>query len=423
MLNDVHAPIENEKQDILGRSLLAGRIYDRLCGETCPQAIGIYGGWGTGKTSLLNLLVEKWKRMENKLIQIVYIDAWQYEATGNLLVPVIVALKELSGDNSFLKGSWNSYARRVLVVTGLSLAGGFLNYFTSTKLGDLKSIFDDVEKREGQNPSGILLDWERLADEIKNTQCAFQKLIEAVVQEKRCSRIVFCIDNLDRCSPDRTVNLLESVKNFLSVFDCTWLFAMDSDIIASYINQKYKDTAMDGYSFLDKIIPEQYHLSFFPEEHDPRIFDLIRSATGRDITLNNWKRLPLLPNVMVPRRLKKSAVKFAECFSSGNSLDANRDTVFLLSLLYHSWPDFYERLSSNSDEHIGRLLANFFKVKTTDGPKWGEYYPLPLDGKFSDEQDLILFLQTAFPDAMKHPTDVVLDIQLAISALRRVGLP
>jgi hypothetical protein len=425
MPRDVHAPIERVEEDLLGRSVLAERIYTRLCSDDCPQAIGIYGGWGTGKTSLLNLIQMQNQVSDSKCtkqIHIEMLDAWQYEATGNLLVPVIVRLKRISGDENFLPKSWKASMRRVLAVTTLSLAGLALSR-SPVQIGDIQSIWENIEKIDKEDPASILLGWEKMTDSIHDTREAFEEVVRVVLQEQKCDCLVLCIDNLDRCIPDRVVNLLESIKNFFAVPNCIWVFAMDSGVVASYINRKYEGTTMDGNSYLDKIIPEQYHLSFYPEENDPCIYDLIRVATGRDLTLNEWRRLPLIPQVMVPRRLKKSAVKFSECFSGKNPPDANRDTVFLISLLYHTWPDFYERLASNSDEHIGRLLANFFKVTTSDGSKWGEYHPLPLDGKFSEEQDLILFLQTAFPNATKYSHDVVRDIRRAMLALRQVGLP
>ncbi|MCI0551642.1 MAG: KAP family NTPase [Anaerolineae bacterium] len=427
MLRDVHAPIEHEKDDILGRYALAKRIYDRLHSEDSPQVIGVYGGWGTGKTSLLKLLLalnQGPSVEESKTIYVELLDAWQYEAAGNLLVPVIVQLKKLSGDERFLPGSWQASIRRVLTVTTLSLAGLALGK-SPIQLKDIRAIWEDIEKRDKEDSSSILFGWETLTDAIRETENAFQEVVSAVLKEQKCDRLVLCIDNLDRCSPDRAVNLLESVKNFFSAPGCVWLFAMDSDVIASYIRHKYEGTAMDGYAFLDKIIPEQYHLSFFPEENDPRIYDLIRSVTSRDLTLNDWKRLPLIPNVMVPRRLKKSAVKFAECFSGPNPADADRDTVFLLSLLYHTWPNFYGRLSSALLDHVAGVLANFFNDRNTSETRghWGAYSPLPLDKEFVDDQDLIQFFRTAFPDARRSPRDVAVSVQRALSALRRVGLP
>lgn len=420
-------PIEGEEQDILERRFLAERIFNRLFDDGCPQVIGIYGGWGTGKTSLLKLLLSLNKKSVagvSKTLHIELLDAWQYETAGSLLIPVIVQLKKLSGDEAFLPKSWQASIRRVLAVTTLSLVGLALGK-SSIQIRDIRAIWEDIEKRDKDDTSSILFGWETLTDAIRETEKAFQEVVTVVLKEQKCDRLILCIDNLDRCSPDRAVNLLESVKNFLSVPGCVWLFAMDSDVIASYIRHKYEGTAVDGYSFLDKIIPEQYHLSFFPAENDPRIYDLIRSVTSRELTLDDWKRLPLIPNVMVPRRLKKSAVKFAECFSGPTPVDADRDTVFLLSLLYHTWPDFYSRLSSAQLHHIGGILANFFKDRETKdmGWQWGEYSPLPLDKKFVEEQELIQFLQTAFPDAKQSAKDVTVSVQRALLALRRVGLP
>ena len=104
---------------------------------------------------------------------------------------------------------------------------------------------------------------------------------------------------------------------------------------------------------------------------------------------------------------------------------ADPDVVFLLSLLYHTWPEFYSRLSSTSLHHVGGILAHFFKDRKTgdmDG-QWGNYSRLPLDNKFVDNQDLIQFLHVAFPNAQAEPEKVANSIKHAMSALRQVGLP
>lgn len=422
MRANVHDPIESFEEDLLERKILAEAILRRLGEVSCPSVLGLYGGWGSGKTSLVNLICTSF-RDENKSapLHIEVIDAWQYEVTGNLLIPIVVRLKHLYGNKDLPEG-WKACVRRVLAVTSLSLIEAALGAVGSVTLGDIRDTWKDIEQADEENASGILYAWEKLTDEVTETQRAFARLIEAVLAENHWSRLVLCVDNLDRCSPERAVHLLESVKNFLAVPGCIWLFAMDSNVVASYIDKKYEGTAMNGYSFLDKIIPEQYHLSFSPEQNDRRIFDFISEATG-GITLRDEKRLPQLPQVMVPRRLKKSAVKFADYFK--NDLpDADRDTVFLLCLLYHTWPDFYERLSSPSIEHIGGILANYFKNRMTEdqGWQWGGYSPAPLDKSFTEDQELNYFLKTAFPN-YRQGTGIVEEIHRALAGLRQIGLP
>ncbi|HET6594279.1 MAG TPA: P-loop NTPase fold protein [Anaerolineales bacterium] len=417
----IHDPITDEEQDILERRYLAARIFNRLTDDACPGVIGIYGGWGTGKTSLLHLIQQKWKNSGDKTIQIEYIDAWNYEGSATLFVPVIV--RTMSKRVSLVP-EWSEYFARISRMALYLGSDVVLRALTGgINLDDLNKYKADMAAT-GLNPVS-LLDWEELTDKVAETQTTFQKLIQKTNQKEKSKRVIFLIDNLDRCSPENAVALLESIKNFLAIDGCTWIFAMDSGVIASYINRKYEGTTMDGNSYLDKIIPEQYHLSFFPNENDSRIYKLIRSATGGELTLSDWKRLPLIPYVIVPRRLKKSAVRFAECFSGLDPRTAEPDVVFLLSLLYHTWPEFYSRLSSTSLKHVGGILAHFFNNEKPEdrGGQWGNYSPLPLDNKFFDNQDLIQFLQTAFPNAKAEPEKVVNSIKNAMSALRQVGLP
>ena len=64
----IHDPIINEEQDILNRKSIAKKILERLKNYDCPPVLGLYGGWGTGKTSVLNLLEEINKKEEKRLI-------------------------------------------------------------------------------------------------------------------------------------------------------------------------------------------------------------------------------------------------------------------------------------------------------------------------------------------------------------------
>lgn len=415
----MHDPINGEQQDILDRRFLAERIFNRLVDESCPHAIGVYGNWGTGKTSLLNLILEKWNISGNKIVHLEYIDAWNYEGTANLFVPVIVRM--MSNRLAFIP-DWAEYFKRISTIALYMGTDIVLRNLTGgITQGDLKNYEADM-KSTGLTRVSVM-DWEKLSDTVEETQAAFKKLIDDISKKESSRKIVFLIDNLDRCSPENTVTLLESIKNFLTIDGCVWVFAMDSDVISSYIDRKYDGTKMDGVSYLDKIIPEQYHLSFLPEENDPRIFNLIYDVTGGVLTLNDEKRLPQIPRVLVPRRLKKSAEKFANYFD-GTNPDADRDTIFLLCLLYHAWPEFYGRLSSPSIQHVGGILANFFKDdgSTQQNSIWEEYLPFSIDKKFSDDSDLKYFLRVAFPD-YRVGLDLVRTIHRAVNGLRQIGLP
>jgi len=141
VLRDIHEPIQGESQDILERRYLAGRIYNRLLDESCPNVMGIYGSWGTGKTSLLNLLKAQCRDAGNTILQFEDIDAWIYEGSANLFVPVIVRMmsKRLA-----LIPDWSQYFERISTMALCMGTDLVLRAVTGgIKLDDLKKYETD----------------------------------------------------------------------------------------------------------------------------------------------------------------------------------------------------------------------------------------------------------------------------------------
>ncbi len=336
---DPKHPEEIFDRDILERRNLARRILDRLREENCPRALGIYGGWGTGKTSLLNLLEQLNKKLpgqEAKELCLISIDAWKYESGEGLLLPVVVKLKSLVGDGD-LPDVWKVIVKRVLMTTALSVTDALLKKFLDLDRKQIKETHEEVESRDRDGDyKSVLQKWELQSDEIANTEDAFKKLIEVIREKQQCRSVIICIDNLDRCSPDNVVRLLESVKVFFNVPNCTWVFAMDSEVIANYINHKYEGARMDGNSYLDKIIPEQYHLSLSSGIDRQKIVNLLRFAADTDRLELDERNIPQLPRVLVPRRLIKSAAKLSEFYRLPNRdmTKISKLLVFNLALLY-----------------------------------------------------------------------------------------
>ena len=429
MPKDVHAPIECEEDDLLGRYALAGRISNRLISEDCPQTIGIYGGWGTGKTSVLNLVKfinqQEIAQSNREDLHFESFDAWKYEEANNLLIPVIVRMRGLLGDIN-LPAEWYTIAHRVTATAAISIFDAVLKKFADTSRKDIIETYKDVEAHDNQvNYSDRLLEWKKWSDEIEDSEKAFGEIIKTIRERKNYKKIVLCIDNLDRCTPDHVVSLLESIKNFFSASGCVWLLAMDSDVIASYIDHKYEDTAMDGNSYLDKIVPEQYHLSLSPTLDRNEISDLINPPGKWDKSARvsiDERKIPQIPKILVPRRLIKSAQKFYEYYKDP-AVGVSPDMILSLIFLYHTWPAFYQRLSSASEEHIIGILDQFFdKNKKRDNASQTEAIPLP--EKYIKDNELIYFIRTAFVDYKNGKTEnLVQEFMLAFKELRQIGLP
>lgn len=74
-------------------------------------------------------------------------------------------------------------------------------------------------------------------------------------EQNAYDRIVVFIDDLDRLSPGKAVELLEVIKVFLDCDNCIFVLAIDYSVVTSGIKQKYNDIDDNkGKQFFDKII-------------------------------------------------------------------------------------------------------------------------------------------------------------------------
>ncbi len=417
----IFEPIRELEHDLLGRLNFARQLLDRLSEPDCSPTLGLYGGWGVGKTSILNLILTLNKKYEdegNRQSLIEYIDVWPYEVSGDLTIPLLVRTRKLIGGippTNYAK-SW----RRILGVLAQAGADLSLRYIFKSQitLEDVKGYGDNLEDVAPVEKN--IRDLEKLVDDIQGAQDAFKELIQLVRNAHQDRRIVFLIDNLDRCSPENVVRLLESIKNFLSVPDCTWVFAMDSGVIASYIDKKYEDTKMDGNSYLDKIIPEQYHIPPVSMVDMARMEKFLSIAIPKkfgDLPSINLSKIPHFPEVLVPRRLLKTAHRFYRAYStpSVRGTQASPDTIFALILLYNSWPAFYERFSSESAEHVEGILENYKATIPNN------HTLIPLPQKFLDDRSLAHYINYCFIKGQSKEFSRILAEGMVW--LREVGLP
>jgi hypothetical protein len=423
-MTDVHQPISKIHEDVLMRSRIARVILRRLSSSDCPESVGIYGGWGTGKTSLLNLLCIL-NDSEGAVLDIpLYfeiIDVWPHERVESLLAPVITRLLSLLNAMPKLQKAAAPIAARILLTTGFIV--------TDTVLKQLGSSRENIQSayKDASDAFPWLHDLRnRILETEEKRKKDFSELVRLVRTQIGAKKIVLCLDNLDRCSPEHVVQLLESVKNYLTVEGCIWVFAVDAQVLASYIDRKYEGTAMDGNSYLDKIIPEQYHIPSPSIKYEGDLLDeFLRTAMSEmpERFPANWHRFAGVPKVLVPRRLLKSARKYQEIYRLETDLgtSAHDDIVFALILLYHAWPDFYRVWTSENEEHIQGILIHFYPAEWSPS---SSSPVVPLDDSYLKDQELRYFIQLAFlEESMRRENRTARDLISAMRFLRQVGLP
>lgn len=215
---------------------------DGLCDfiRTCetPMTISIQGDWGSGKTSMMNMIKEK---MEEEVFPI-WFNTWQFSQfdLGNGLVfsMMEVLLNELGGDKS---------AIQKMTAAGVGFVKKGLRIMVDTTVGgEAAEVVGDLTSGGNSN----------CAQEIIGLKEQFQNAVNKKIKETGKKRIVVFVDDLDRLQPCKAVELLEVLKLFLDCENCVFVLAVDYEVVTLGIKQKFGNDVSEekGKSFFDKII-------------------------------------------------------------------------------------------------------------------------------------------------------------------------
>ncbi|MBI4556069.1 MAG: SUMF1/EgtB/PvdO family nonheme iron enzyme [Candidatus Hydrogenedentes bacterium] len=241
--------LETERPDLLNYSSTARVLAEAAIATSNPLTIGVFGEWGTGKTSLMRLIQEE--VAANKRAVAVWFNAWQYEKEEHLIVPLVATINKglhRSWPAEIAEGATKLISALRAIASGFSIKG---------KVG----IPLISEAEVNLSPESLITRYQELT---KDSVLAPSLYFDAFEKLKECAgssaapRIVVLVDDLDRCFPDKAVALLEGIKLVLHQPGFAFVLGLNDVIIEAFIKTKYvKDYDIPGKLFedyLDKMV-------------------------------------------------------------------------------------------------------------------------------------------------------------------------
>lgn len=225
-------PIQNESQDELGRvpmvELIANSII-KYSKNTHPCTnIGIYGPWGCGKTSMINLVQDYLIRNGKKdNIAIVHFNPWQTCSMDLLMGEFFKCIcKDLGEEvrNFIIKyGDILTFATSAIPVVGEKISGGI------KKTKELLMYSDNTLKEQKD------------------------KISKAIIRCKK--HLLVFIDDLDRLDKEELHAVFRLIRQVADFQNTMYVVAMDIDMASKSISHYYGGNSIeDGRRFIDKII-------------------------------------------------------------------------------------------------------------------------------------------------------------------------
>ena len=241
------------EEDLLYRNVDLGYFYRLLCSYKGFNSIAIDGRWGSGKTFFVrqtqliinakNISSSFEEDKRRKILNVfpnneseqnvgdamlaLYYDAWENDSDED---PVFSIIYEIIGQIQE-HYSWGKNTDLLNIVANI------IDFFTG------KNVTDIIKSLKSDNLLDIIKERRDIHDRIKE--------FFSLISNERANRIVIFIDELDRCRPSFTVNLLERIKHYFCDDRIIFVFSIDALELQHTIRSYYGE-GVDASKYLDR---------------------------------------------------------------------------------------------------------------------------------------------------------------------------
>jgi hypothetical protein len=198
---------------------------------------------------------------------------------------------------------------------------------------------------------------------------AFRQFVDAALStepQKVESRLFFFIDDLDRCTPDRVVSLLESLKLFLNAPRCIYILGLDRSPVEAFIREQYPWAGASQAEYLDKIIQLRFSLPPVSQEIRESFVRDRLSAVFSGTSIDDSPVLDAVVEIISagvggnPRQLKRVMSSFSLMHVLGRRLVENYkpELLALILLIQQRAPALFQVLS-HQPERFHELFTSY----------------------------------------------------------------
>lgn len=395
-------------QDFLGYT-----SYVNVLAETCtmkdlaPLTLGIFGAWGSGKTSLMRMLQAKVEQgTAAATTRTLWFNAWRYEGREEAQSALIHAILRKVVEGKTLVQEVKERLGKLKTGAGILKLGKAIGKSLLTMTPDFEGFIECFKKES-----------EKLAE----TMDEFERDFARVLVDLEVERMVVFIDDLDRCSSAKVIETFETIKLFLNTPACTFVIGADAAKIQHAVGEVYgvADTKRQK-DFLEKIV----QIPFTIPEQDLRDIACYVGMLiiGRHLETQHWPKLlgarrgfhtckgkiedeicgwpgqnkaiidtrikevgeelsAVMPYVHSlarglrgnPRQIKRflNIISMRRRLAMENELTVQQDLLIKLAVLEYVWEDFFNAVVETVDPTTGQsaLIGEVLKAADADDGK------------------------------------------------------
>ena len=354
----IDVPRKHTQEDLFGIKVYQDALIDFINYTETPITIALQGEWGSGKTSLMNLLRWNLCDIDGARYFPVWINTWQFsllktpaQAIFSILEGCINQIGELNPEQK----KWEDSKKKI---------GGIFKKMASVGA----KVAANAVGVEGDVVDGLFGESADKSDIVQLKE-EIQKLVDSAL-EHDSSKVgfTFYIDDLDRIDPPVAVEILELLKNIFDLDKCVFILAIDYDVVIKGLKSKFGELTdkneREFRAFFDKIIQLPFSMPVASYNVDTFLVDALSKIeffSAEELNdeelgenLSEIARLSVGTN---PRSLKRLSNTLSlisiinRRMQAGGETNENQNKVvnFALVCMQIAYPYIYNQLSEAPD--------------------------------------------------------------------------
>lgn len=401
---------QDEDDDYFNRIVLSSNLTNLFATTEDSLVLTINANWGEGKTTFIKLW-ERELRDDERFIPIYY-DAFENDFASDTFISIAVtiqkAIKEQVSDEVSeellqdykeaavglgVELSKMAFKTAVNISTGVSLNTDSFWDKVFDKYKKLKENRDKIQSRGDRE--FIDNKYDAYFKKEERIECFQNKLKDLIYSEDgQERRIIFFIDELDRCRPRFAIEVLEKIKHLFDVEGVNFVLAINRDQLVEIIINAYGVGQEDAFIYLQKFVHIETNLPSFVDlrttGNDANLGDFLENLVdefdipSQQIDLNGFfemlkrisSRIDITPR-SVERILTLFTISMTSC--SEPRRDELSKEILILSILKVEVPPLYQRAKK---EGFIRKEINVNKVEYSVGSGFINYLS---NGDYIDE--------------------------------------
>lgn len=250
--------------------------------DLLPATIGVYGDWGSGKSTLIRMVKERIEA-EDEAVLCVSFNGWLFEGYDDTKTALMdTVLEEIGNSKRFVeqaKGQLGKLTAQVdwmrVAWSGGKLAAGLLlggigvgitataevlarqlvEKYPEAKYDDVKDLLSKADERNRELRLGIR---------------KFHQDFEDLLKATNIKALVVFIDDLDRCTPETIIEILEAIRLFLYTPRTVFVIGADDRLVEYAVRHRFPELPDSnfkiGRDYLEKLV--QFPVKIPPLGHD-----------------------------------------------------------------------------------------------------------------------------------------------------------